>query len=202
MSLSKGNYTPVKVTKGVMTNVRTGITKQFSINPHTVRKKNGSHLSEDPIPGFSDPKLDYAAGKTRTFSFQLQLDGEMTLRNFQTQALNNVYPQRDLKSYSIAGEIEWYESMTFPVDPNLSGNNKGGLDMFAFTMGSHMQSILVFVEDADTTIIEFSPDLEPTKATIDLTLKRIAPTNVFSNQVWSGSGQAAVGPSQKIDLGY
>lgn len=185
------DFTSKKLTKGRITNARTGVSKVFSINPHTVKTKNGVHLTEDPIPGFSDALLRFAAGKARDIRFTLDIDGEMTLRKIGVQTLNVNQPERDVyASFSISGEIEWYESFTFPVDPTLAGSD-GGLDIAIFSMGTHLNGIQCFIEEVETEITEWDPTLEPTKAKLHIVMKRIADENRFADTVWSGGDGGA-----------
>src|SRR5262249_13192662 len=121
----------------------------FLYNPQTVTEKKGSNITEDPIPGFSDPLLRWASGKVRVITFELDLDGESRIRrtgvNLGNAAANEPI---DPKGLSIQGEIEFFRSLEYPVDPSLPGAD-GGVDKVLFYMGSTYPGVLAIVESTD-----------------------------------------------------
>lgn len=185
--MANGDFTAKKLTQGRITNMRTGVSRPFSINPHTIKNKGGAKLAEDEIPGFADPLFIFASGKAKTYTMTLEIDGEMTLRKQGVQVTNNVHPQRSVNNtFDISGELEWYESLTYPSDPQdpvVPGD--GGLDRVLLTVGNRIEGIMCFVDEWEEEIIEFAPDLNPTKAKVTLTFKRVSDTNRYSNTVFS-----------------
>jgi hypothetical protein len=184
-----GDFTAKKITQGMITNLRSFDSIQFSINPHTVSEKGGATISEDANPGFSSPLLRYASGKTKTISFELEIDGEISLRKKGTQIVNGLFPGREVATvgnatYDISAEIEFYQSLTYPTDPDLPGAD-GGLDRVALTIGTHINGVVCFVEEANPSIIEFDPDLAPTKAKMAMVLKVIENNSRYASFVWA-----------------
>jgi hypothetical protein len=187
--LRAGDFTRKRVLNGSITNMRTAFTRPFSINPHTIKSRGGANVPDTPVPGFSDPLLCFASGKVTTISFTLDIDGEMTLRKFGIQMANAVHPERDRYSYDISSELEWYDSLRFPVDPSDPGvGNDAGLDRVILSFGSYFPGVVCFVEDVEHEIIEFAPDLAPTKSKTSITMKRIADVSRFSRMIWYAGG--------------
>lgn len=177
-----------KVKRGRLTNARTGTFLEFLYNPTEVSESMGVNMSEDNLPGASDPLIHFASGKVRQISFKLDLCGESSLRfrgvNLINAAKNDVKPPDG--TYSIAGEIEFFQSFTFPVNPKFPGAD-GGNDKAVFTLGRLWDGVLVAVVDVNLKVTEFTPDLEPSRATIDLTLKRVVTETVFADRHFTQS---------------
>ncbi len=181
------DFTAPKVARGRLTNFRTGNFLEFIYNPVKVGDRKGVNLAEDAVPGFSDPMVRFASGKARILTFSLQLCGESRIRKYGNNIINGAENNADFLenagSFSIAGEIEWYQSMEYPVDPSLPGSD-GGLDKFVFTMGRLYPGVLCYVA-VDVQVTQFDPELNPTMAEASLTLTQIAYNQQWANHVWS-----------------
>lgn len=176
-----------KVARGRLTNYRTGNYVEFLYNPTSISKKQGVNLSEDNLPGSSDPLVHFASGKARSVTFSLQLCGESSLRlrgaNL-TNAIEADVEEDPTETLSIAGEIEFYESFTYPVDPELPGSD-GGCDKLVFTFGRTIRHFLCVMEELDVNVTQFTPSLQPYRATLNLTLKRVATETTFADRVFA-----------------
>lgn len=180
------DFTAGKVERGRITNYRTTEFLEFTYNPHTIHSKGGSNLAEDAIPGFSDPLIRWASGKTKTISFSLELSGEGTLRRSGVPFRNYAEGQSDeIDSFSVNGEIAFLQSFTYPTDPALPGGSAAP-DLLIFRFGPRYPGVLCVMESADDEIIEWSPKLEPVRAKVQITLKRIQNTNQYANTIWQG----------------
>lgn len=197
------DLTAGKVQRGRLTNLRTGEGMSFALNPSTIRLAGGSHIAEDAIPGFSDPLLRWMSGKTKTISFTLFHDGEITLRVKGNQFVNNAkttsegQPPKtwgagentafvdDPQGYSIAGALEFLDSFQYPVDPEEPGSD-GGADRLVLSFGSYLRGVVCVLDTLSHEITEFDPDLNPTKAKSDITLKRYVIENVYAGKIWEG----------------
>jgi len=185
---SKGfaSFTGRRGARGRITNYRTGTFLEFLYNPTEVTEDFSVTLSEDPLPGASDPIIHFASGKAKAIKFQLQLCGESSLRlrgaNLINSARNDtVNPGA---TYSIAGEIEFFQSFAYPSDRKAPGSD-GGTDKVIFTLGRLWPGILCAQEGLSVKVSEWDPDLNPTRATLDLSYKRVVTETIFSNQVFS-----------------
>lgn len=169
--------------KGMLTNMRTGENLTFGINPSEIDYEHSANVSEDAIPGFSDPLLRFASGKTKVIKFKLQLSGEMRLRYGVQQFPNGADGSTGGTNYSIKGELDFLEAACSPTDPAAGGD--GGLDRFAFTFGSKFPSVAVFVCDAPSKLKRFDSQLNPTEADVNLVLKRVQDQSVYASRIWS-----------------
>jgi len=182
-----------QVARGRVTNARTRNFVEFMLNPSSIKETKGSNFVENPTPGFSDPKQDWASGKVSTIKFDVDLCGETGLRIRRANLTNGAFPDKTLQeaatTYSIAGEIEFFESFMFPVDPELAtrgigGRKVGGPDKAIFTFGRRYQGVVCWLE-VDVDISEFTPELDPSRAKLGFVLRRISDTNRFAHTVWS-----------------
>ena len=115
------DFTKRKVKRGRWTNQRTGLSHTFLYNPATIEEKKSANLSVDDIPGFSDPLVRWASGGVNTLSFDLMLDGEGRIRHDDVTLYNGLRDLGDIDdandTFSLAGEIEFFESFLHPVTP-------------------------------------------------------------------------------------
>lgn len=195
------DYTPPKVQRGGLTNYRTNIGVPFLYNPAAIEEKKGVTWAEDPVPGTSDPLLRFASGKASVISFQLELCGESSIRRRGVQIINYASAQDEnyvaselarasadplgdgpQPSYSVDGEIEFFESFQFPTDPAEGGS--GAPDLAVFTFGRRYPGVLVVVEDVAVNLTEFTPNLLTSRATLGITLKRYVIGSRTSSQYW------------------
>ncbi len=179
------DFTAPKVKRGRLTNFRTGNYVTFLYNPTSLSETKGNNLSEDAIPGFSDPLIRFASGKARVVTFSLEIDGESRIRRSGVNLLNGARPEpiENALGFSIAGEIEFFQSLEYPVDPSLPGSD-GGPDKVVFTLGPMYDGVLCVVEQVPVTITEWDPELNPTRATLNLTLKAINIPQQYAHHVW------------------
>jgi len=181
-----------KVKRTRVTNYRTGVYWVFLYNPDRITEKKGSNLVIDPIPGYGDPKVTWASGKPNIIDFSVILCGESRLRRSGTQLFNGAkgvaeFPldQHD-DTYSIAGEIEFFEQFQYPIEEGLgtAGDTRGEPDLLVFTHGRRYQSVLCAVGDVNIDIFEFDPDGNPTRAKIDMQLVRKLEKSRWAHEVW------------------
>lgn len=187
-----------RVARGRITNARTLNFIDFMLNPDTIREKKGSNFSEDAIPGMSDPKQGWNSGKVSLISFQLKLDGDISLRQRGVNLLNGAEASVPLSeattTLSVAAEIAFFESFQFPVDPGLpfasgagfaGGRRTGGPDKVVFTFGQRYPGVLCWLDVEDIELQVFTPELAPTVATLSLTLRRISDKTRYANSIWA-----------------
>jgi hypothetical protein len=177
-----GDFTPSPVTRGRITNRRTGYTIYFGLNPNRIQNKKGISLSEDMIPLSSHPLIRYAGGKARTITFSLELNGELISRRRQ-QVRNGLYEESS-NPFSVAGEIQHYRSLIYPVSKEEGGS--GDVDRLVLNYGTLFRQVVCFVTDVEDDTTQWSPELEPVISTVRLSLTvDEGPKTIFSNEIWT-----------------
>jgi hypothetical protein len=175
------DFTAPRHFRGRITNERTAAVYQFTINPAGFKDKKGSYIEEDPIPGFSDPKLAWAGGKVSTVRLHVELDAELTFKEKGAAFFNRTDENYDPDQFTIRNEIAFFNHFQYPGKPENGGR---GADVLLLTYGSYFQGAAFFLDDIDIDVFELSPEGEPTKARIDLVLKRIIDDNTFAEDVF------------------
>ena len=203
------DFTAVPVKRGRITNARTTEYMEFSLNPTSIKAGVGSNLANDNIPGGSDPLLRWMSGKGRTISFDLQLDGDITLRVMGNQMANGANQDAyvpatwgsgkgtpvgaTFSSYSVVGAMAFLDQFCFPVNPDEDGSDfdgsRGGPDRFIFTFGSYFRQVVCIMKDVSHEIEEFDPDLNPTKCKSSITFARYITDTQWASDVWSPAGR-------------
>jgi hypothetical protein len=178
-------YGGPKIVKGQLSNYRTGDSYTFTMNPESISAPFSANVSEDNIPGFSDPLVRFASGKVKDLKFKLKLSGEMRLRQYQRQFANGADGSTGLGDFNIKGEVDFLEAACSPTDPSLGGD--GGLDRFVFTFGSRHPGVVVFVTSADVEEKRWDYQLNLTEAEVSITLKRIQDESVYASDIWRRS---------------
>jgi hypothetical protein len=180
------DFSSRKVRRGRITNARTTESLEFLYNPTSINEKLGATYVSDDIPGGSDPLLTFASGKAKVVTFSLQLCGESSLRRRGKQITNDALRGFDPKvtPYDITGEIEFFKQFCYPTDPNVQQRANGGPDRLLLSFGRVFQAVPCLLEDLDVDMTEFTPDLDPSRAVLKLTLKRYVTETVYSHQVW------------------
>lgn len=195
------DFTAPKVRRGRMTNFRTGRFLTFVYNPPSIEEKKSANLVIDAIPGDGDPLVRWASGGPNHIRMDLNVDGDGRLRRGGAQLFNgakgvNEFPISDAsKTYSIAGEIEFFEQFLHPVSQNVRGGT-GAPDDIIFTMGRRYQGVRCTMVDVDIRIIEFDSELNPSKAHIKIAMVRRNIRSRTSGDIWDipealGIGQQA-----------
>lgn len=192
------DFTQGKVRRGRITNYRTGNFVEFHHNPNRITKKKGTTLSVDQLPGQSDPLVRFASGNLETIDFVLDLCGESRLRRFGAQLFNGAVPEFPIEdadeSYSVAGEIEFWESFQHPVDPAIAAARFAEPDQVVFTFGRMFQGVLCAVQDLEVEPFEFDPELSPTKAQVKVKLARIVTKQRFADSIWDVPAGIGIAP--------
>jgi len=184
------DFSAPKVRRGRLTNQRNGEAVPFLYNPTSIKEKLPVNYVEDNIPGASDPLISFASGGAKEISFTLTLCGESSLRRRKGQILNAARGDVEILSgddFSIAGEIDFFRQFAYPTDPKDSQAD-GAPDRVVLTFGRLYDGVVCTIHNIDLDITEFSPGLDPTKATVALTMKRYVTKSVFSNQIFLRGG--------------
>ena len=179
------DFSPPKVERGYLLNSSSGEQLEFHLNPTSIKQSNAYSLSEDAIPGYSDTLLRYASGVASTITFQLRLDGEVRNR----ARVRDVRDERfvgggsgdpSLTDYSIASEIAFLESLTLP-----QSEEEPEPPRVVFYFGKRYPGLVVLVPFVDTEVTRWTPSLDPTTATVSVTLRRyVTERSRFAASAW------------------
>lgn len=156
-------------TKGSLTVVETGQRVPFMFNPTNVGSTKAISYAEQLVPGVSDPVIQYAAGGVRTISMELYLDGDRG-RN-RPRPLNAIRQSDNLNAVNIADEIQFYQSLLYPIHRDGTRFTDVYPPTVLFSFGPLYQGVPCVVSGADDTVTFWTPDLRPIRATIRLELK-------------------------------
>lgn len=175
--------------KGRLTNFRTGDFLEFLYNPTSYKEKAGANHAEDTIPGSSDVLLRWMSGKARTLQFSLSLCGESRLRFSKVNLINQARGDSIDRAtrFGVEGEIEFFESFSYPVDPADGGD--GGCDKVVFTFGRRHQGTLCVLDEIEIEPTEFTPELDISRATVSFSLKRYTTKTTYSNKIFAPFGR-------------
>jgi hypothetical protein len=84
----------------------------------------------------------------------------------------------------VAGEIQHYRSLLYPVSQEEGGS--GDVDRLVLNYGTLFQQVVCYVSDVDEDITQLSPELEPVAASVRLSLTvDEGPKTIFSNEIWT-----------------
>lgn len=178
---------PVPITKGRLTNIRTGVFVAFLYNPASIKKSRGINLHSDPLPMTSDPLIRWMSGGDTNVSFTIELCGESSLRFRGANIVNS--RESDVEedpgsTLGVDGELEWLESFTYPVDPSLPGS-KGGADLLVFSYGRAFRHYTCAMAGFEVTYKQFTPDGRTMRASVGLQLRKVETRTVFSDEIYS-----------------
>jgi Contractile injection system tube protein len=171
-----------RVKRGRITNKRTANYVEFLYNPTSISDKKGNNWVEDASPNQAHPLIHFASGKVRNITFTLNLCGESRIRRSGATLTNGAFADDDPTSMSIAGEIEYYQSLEYPVDPKLPGST-GGPDLVLFSFGRRYNALECAME-VGVDESEYDPNLNPTRAALQISLKVVKAAQEYAHDVW------------------
>jgi len=163
--------------RGRIIHVKSRIEREFSFNPTTVNVKHGWDWGQHRIPGHSSPLLSGGTGRERTISFTLRLDGDRSTSNKRRSIVgDDVDAYYDLGEFDVSDEIAFYEALTYPEPPDVEFGGVGLATIartppvLIFTLGSMFQRVSCVCSEVDVTVSHWTPQMEPVRADIQLTL--------------------------------
>ena len=176
---------PAVVVRGRITNARTKEVMRFNLNPSSIKHQPGTakHVS-DPIPGMSHPKRSYAAGDNESWSFTLDIDGDMLLREYIDIPQNARRPAGPKSPFSVRGYTEFIIGLCRPTDKTKGAS--GAPDFVVFSFGGLVKAVKCDMEVGAIDYAEFDPKLEPTIARVPLVLTRVVEGSELQAGVWGG----------------
>jgi hypothetical protein len=194
-----GQLISKKVTRGRFTNYRTGLFTTFVYNPTRINEDKSSNLTIQPIPGSADPLSEWSSAGANVIKFKLNLCGESRLRRDGVQLFNGAEGVQEIpiqeanQTYSIAGEIAFFEQFQFPVALT-EGAVVGSPDLIVFSYGGRYQGVLCSLASLGIDVFEFNTKGDPTKAELSFELVRKSMKTRYAHQIWET-------PSALVPLG-
>lgn len=134
-------------TKGYIKNASNGVIKHFMFNPESLQFTRSATYSETSSPGLSYPVTQYVSGNSTAFQVPLY-----------------IYD----RAYTGAVK-EWEAFLSDFLPPETNGIAYTKPDMLTIVMGSFIKNCVL--ESLDVNYTDFNSDLEPTEATLTLSLK-------------------------------
>jgi hypothetical protein len=147
-------YNPT-VTKGYLINTQNNAKINFQYNPEKFNDKQSVNYSQIKSPGMSYPRYQYVGGEVRQVSFELFLDATGWSRD-------------DMDNSPIRGMINYLNNFT--PDAN-SGSQFTAPPTLIFGFGWFVKECVLTNFDTDYQM--FTPDLQPLRAIVTLTLSLI-----------------------------
>lgn len=189
---------PGVVTRGRIIHELSGKFLEFPLNPSEIKEEKGNNLSEDLIPGYTDPVINYSSGRVNKLTFVVQLDIDFQRRRAPTMQLKK--GQAEARSYAQqvgvdeAAEDRAYRSRAYVIAASIEAEL---LFLEAFTLPSEVPasaalaaipsrrpSALLFsfgpryttaarwlVDDFKIDVTRFDQRLRPLAAKVNLGLK-------------------------------
>lgn len=134
-------------TKGYIKNTSNGSIKHFMFNPEVLQYTRSATYSEVASPGLSYPLTQYVRGNSIAFQIPLY-----------------IYD----RAYTGAVK-EWEAFLSAFLPPEVNNITYKKPDMLTLVMGSFIKNCVL--ESLDINYSDFNSDLEPTEATLTLSLK-------------------------------
>ena len=177
------NFSAPPVVRGRITNARTKEFLEFHLNPDKVSVTHATNFVTDLVPGSSHALRRWASGGVEECTFNLKLDGDMSLRRFGVVLENSLNPTPN-QPFSIQGFLDYLRAFNFPTDPLVDVGGDGGTDQAIFNFGSRFRNWPCDIQVTKEDLTEFGSDLVPTAGTMDIKLCYRAISSVTYSQVW------------------
>lgn len=156
----------VKPQPGSLVDTVTGEVFEFTYNPASVGVTEGAEYAEMQVQGVHHPRYQYAGGKGRVLNFSLTLYGPHGGR-------------------SVREQVNWLRSLAYP-DLEIDAVPHRPPHRVILNLGQLYRRLVCVVVDTNHTWQEFTPELEPIKAEVALTLNEFKARAVGYREVRDG----------------
>ena len=183
-----------RVDKGRLTVLRTGESRDFSLNPNDINDTKDNNFPSFQVPGISNPIYNYGSGGDRDISFTLRLDGDvgkrLKRRTASIEAVQQIARGEEVSdqnadiSLSINDEIAWYEQFEYSEGNARLGLPEAQVDILLFTFGVRYRGVRVFMARCHKRIMQWTPRLDPTRADLEITLRHIPSRSVRRSEIY------------------
>lgn len=166
------------ITKGSITVLERGITKNFMFNPNEITDEKGVNYGATEIPGVSHPVYQFGSGGERLISFELHLDGDRGRHGKDTS-----------QGVSIKPEILFWQSLVYPSNYLDTANDSVISQVYpflvTFSFGTMYNRVQCIVKSVGPIVVNYwTPDLAPVRAKVPIKLAEVVTRSRTSRDVF------------------
>lgn len=162
------------VTRGRITVIETGITKNLFFNPSEITDLKSINWGQLDVPGASHPIYQYGTGGERSITFEMYLDGDRG-------RFDRLDSQDDI---SVESEIKFYRSLVYPTKYNDTFEAVYPHTLL-FSFGDYIDNLHCIMKAAPSVrVLHFTPKLKPVRATIAITLAELVDKGQTSEDIY------------------
>lgn len=174
-----------QVTKGRLTTVKSGDSRQFMFNPNKIKDDQGVNYGV-LTPAGGTPIYQFGSGGERIITFKLFFDGDRG-RIGVGRALG--------EPLDVSDELNFYRSLLIADAYDRTDISRVFPQQVLFTLGSYVTALLCIVVKAGVTVNFWTPKMAPVRATVDIVLKEVLNRNRVASDV---RGPSLIGGSRGI----
>ncbi len=189
-------FIPTSVAKGRFTIRDSREYREFTLNPSSIQDTKSYGYPDFVIPGISHPVTQAGSGSARMISFPLRLDSDVGYRvqrrlaasEQETDPLGGdpLQSNQGLR-HDLTDEINWYRQFLYPEGNARLGSPDSLPSVLLFTFGPMYQGLPCVMTQCNVTISQWSPDLAPMRADLQIQLKEKILFTVSRSSVYSSS---------------
>lgn len=162
------------VTRGRITVIETGITRNFMFNPPEIVDTKNVNWGQLDVPGASHPVYQYGTGGERNITFELYLDGDRG-------RYDRLDTQEDI---SVETEIKFYRSLVYPAKYNETFEAVYPHTLL-FSFGQYVDNLHCIMKAPPVVrVLYWNPKLQPVRATVQITLAELSEKSQTSQDVY------------------
>lgn len=182
---NQGGFRSHQITKGRITSVRTRTFREFMFNPTEISRTDGWAWGHHGVPGVSHPVISGGHGKGRMITFTVYLDGDRG-RSDKRQRFPNTDAVGDSSAQplDVTDDINWYRQFTYPVPVQANSLRDRGPSRIILSFGPLFPGVECVVHDVNTQVVQWTPFLEPQRATIQLHLEEFVRQSIPSTDIF------------------
>lgn len=186
--------------KGKLSVIGTREVFTFMANPNELKHARGVNYPTKVVPGMSSVPFQFVNGSAEYVQFQLFLDGDrgrlnnvarpQNTRRFSfARELEPTIVVAAAKSKSVRSDVDFLLSLTYSVNPNGTTYEEVAPPELLFTFGETYQGERCVITECNPTFTRFNVNLQPTLATVAITLMLIVDRSKSRSDVFTGEFQ-------------
>ncbi len=186
------NLVSPKLTKGRIVNVRTRKYREMMFNPTEIGRTDAWEWGSHKIPGASHPIYSGGSGSDRDITFAIYLDGDRGRSDKRRNGDVSNKSDTDQADLSITDDINFYRQFTFPVKSTSALRDRGP-NRVIFVFGSMFPHVECIIKHCETKITQFTPQLHPVKAVVNIQLHEFIRKSVMADDVYTDTDDETEG---------